>query len=137
MHCKRAAQSESVPPPSPLPHSRRNCLFKTPPPPPRLTSRRACSSAAARACWQPWIAGASQRGGRGDATPALVACAPGSAPSSPPSVGLPRPRGTAGPLTRELLPSPPLPRSVLLSRRQSRSLPPASSSRSAGQRHPD
>lgn len=59
--------------------------------------------------------------------------APSPAPSSPsapsPVCGLPRPRRTAGPVTRALplLPPPPPRCSILLSRRQSRPLPPASS----------
>lgn len=48
-------------------------------------------------------------------------------PFPSPSAGLPRPRGTAGPVTRVLLPLPLLrpPRSILLSRRHPRPLPPA------------
>lgn len=100
---------------------------------------------AARACWLRSICSASQRGGPGGVTPALVACAPDPAPCPPlplppHSAVVPRPRGTAGPVTRELLPPPlppPPPRSILLSRRQRRPQPPTASSRSAGQRQPD
>ena len=124
-------------------------LSSPPRPPPPVTAPGSppagrAAPPAARACWQRSICRASQRGGPGGATPALVACAPDPAPCPPlplppHSAVLPRPRGTAGPVTREL-PPPPLPsppRSILLSRRQRRPQPPTAFSRSAGQRQPD
>lgn len=82
---------------------------------------------AARACWQPSTGRAFSPTGRSlRPTPALVTCArvapPLARPFPSPLRGLPRPRRTAGPVTRALPLLPPR-CSILLSRRQPR--PPA------------
>ena len=57
--------------------------LRTPPAHPVSPPAGRAGRPAARACCQPSTGGASQRGGRGGATPALVACAPGPAPRPP------------------------------------------------------